>query len=85
MMARERKNEYRDTNGQFAYFGGFDRLCVCGHTLGIHCAGGFDCFATPPGEGPKDFQVEGLKARCDCQKFRPSRRKPRPPFSMQVT
>jgi hypothetical protein len=73
-VARERKNEYRDTNGQFAYFGGFDRMCVCGHTLGIHCAGGFDCFA-----GQNGFKAEaesaGLKTPCDCQKFRPSRKK----------
>lgn len=72
VMPRDRKNEYRDTNGQYAYFGGFDRLCVCGHTLGIHCAGGFDCFAGPPGTA---FPIEGLTERCKCEKFRPSRRK----------
>jgi hypothetical protein len=75
-MARERKNEYRDEmSGRYSYFGNFDRLCVCGHTLGIHCAGGFDCFAHPAGRGPKDFQVEGLEQPCKCQKFRPSRRR----------
>lgn len=75
-MAEDRKNEYRGADGRYEYFGGFDRVCVCGHTLGIHCAGGWDCFAVPVSEtGCKDFQVEGLEKACDCQKFRPSRAK----------
>lgn len=72
-MARDRKNEYRDENGQYAYFGNFDRLCVCGHTLGIHCAGGFDCFAS--NKGP--FKIDGMTAPCECQKFRPTRKRRR--------
>lgn len=74
MMAAKRENEYRDgATGRYSYFGGFDRLCVCGHTLGIHCAGGFDCFAGSNCNIPDD--PGGL--RCDCQKFRLSRKKPK--------
>jgi len=70
-MPRNRKNEYRDpTNGQYAYFGNFDRLCVCGHTLGVHIAGGFEC-------GIDAKHTEPAAVGCQCQKFRPSRRKQR--------
>lgn len=56
-MATCKKNEYRDpVTKRYSYFGNFARLCKCGHTLGIHIAGGFDC-------GGKD---------CACQKFKPS-------------
>lgn len=66
------KGQLRDPqSGQFAFDGRWDRLCVCGHTLGVHCAGGFDCLAgtnctndpNPPGKF------------CDCQKFCLSRRR----------
>lgn len=31
------KNEYRDpVTKRYAYFGNFERVCVCGHTLGDH-------------------------------------------------
>jgi hypothetical protein len=59
-MARSRKNEYRDPiTKRYAYFGGFDRICKCGHRLGDHIAGGFECGITKEAEG------------CACQKFRP--------------
>ena len=51
------KKEYREPGtGRYSYWNGFDRICKCGHTLGIHIAGGFEC-------GGKD---------CTCQKFKPS-------------
>jgi hypothetical protein len=69
-MARERKDEYRDpTNGQFAYCGDMSRLCVCGHTLGVHIAGGFECGIDAKANG------EPEAVGCQCQKFRLSRRK----------
>lgn len=59
--------------GQFAYkLGGFDRMCVCGHSLGSHCAGGFDCLV---GTGIPQFGADDNSKTCDCQKFRQSRRK----------
>lgn len=74
-MTAPKKNEYRDpNNGQYAYFGGFERMCVCGHTLGVHIAGGFECGADPFGKDENGFS-EPDSANCKCLKFRPSRRK----------
>ena len=53
--------------GQFAYEGDWGRICVCGHSLGAHIAGGFDCIAAESGEAPPG-------TTCDCTKFRPARR-----------
>ncbi|MCS3690984.1 hypothetical protein ABIF26_006485 [Bradyrhizobium elkanii] len=73
-MARERKNEYRDeATGRYSYFGNFDRMCVCGHTLGIHCAGGFDCFAGHAGFAASTESIN-MQKPCECHKFRLSRR-----------
>jgi hypothetical protein len=58
-----RENEYREPgNGKFSYFGDFDRLCKCGHSLGVHIAGGFECGTDPTDES----------AGCACQRFKPS-------------
>lgn len=63
-MTHEAQRQYRDpTNGQYAYDGDFDRLCTCGHTLGIHIAGGFECINIDLGDGTD----------CDCRKFKPVR------------
>jgi hypothetical protein len=52
-------DHYRDrATGQYAYWNDFDRLCECGHRLGDHVAGGFEC-------GLFDHT-----AGCQCQKFR---------------
>lgn len=67
-MTRTRNRD--DRNGQFAYDGKFERLCICGHTLGVHAVGGFDCLA---GTNCLDDPHPGK--HCDCQKFRQSRRK----------
>ncbi len=72
---RERKREY---NGQYAYDGNLDRLCVCGHTLGFHGAGSpADClvYSFSP-DDPNLVGQPGLdKPNCGCQKFRLSRKK----------
>lgn len=52
--------------GQYAYDGDFDRMCVCGHTLGVHVDGGFDCINGDVGDD---------RVRCECMKFRQSRAK----------
>ena len=54
--------------------GACNSTCVCGHTLGIHCAGGFDCFAGQDGF-KSNPESAGLVKPCECQKFRPSRKK----------
>ncbi len=63
--------QFRDqTNGQFAMQNNWDRMCVCGHVLGSHCAGGFDCLHGTGAEMPR-----APGEHCDCQKFRQSRKK----------
>lgn len=53
-------------NGQYAFDGKFERLCVCGHTLGSHLAGGHDCIQHEcPG---------GTDEICACVKFKLARR-----------
>lgn len=65
---------YREPGtGRYAYWNDFERLCVCGHTLGQHVAGGFECLC-----GPNGIIEHHAETRCECQKFRPSRKKPRP-------
>lgn len=64
---------YREPSGRFAYWNKFDRLCTCGHTLGVHVAGGFDCL-----NGTKS--VPGASGDpCKCEKFKPSRKKVKAP------
>lgn len=61
------KRKLRDAaTGQYAYDQNWDRMCRCGHTLGVHVSGGFDCINV----------VEGDRTPCDCEKFRPVSIKP---------
>jgi hypothetical protein len=54
----------REPNGQFA--AGFDRLCICGHRLGVHTAAKpHTCIA-----GDFDGATE-----CTCERFRRDRAK----------
>lgn len=53
-------------NGRYTHAERWERLCVCGHTLGDHTA------AAHKGERPcivGDFGHE----QCDCRKFRPAK------------
>lgn len=55
------QTQYRDpVTKQYAFDNNFDRICVCGHVLGVHIAGGFECGTMPsdPSSG------------CSCQKFK---------------
>lgn len=54
-------------SGQYAYDGNLDRVCVCGHVLGAHVHGGFECGCNPT-DNPETLG-------CECVKFRPSRKK----------
>jgi len=62
------QNRERST-GRYSFDGDLDRLCVCGHPLGLHM-----------GEAPHDCAVSTFsdidpnKAECDCPRFRPARR-----------
>jgi hypothetical protein len=60
-------NERDAANGQYTFTGGMDRLCRCGHRLGVHAA------ARVSGKQPCFCGDDGLED-CDCQKFRPVRK-----------
>lgn len=67
MMSKKETNPKREQNGQYAYHNNWERLCVCGHSLGDHCIG-----------SPKDCMVSTMSPDylpCDCQQFRLSRKK----------
>lgn len=64
---RQRRYQNRDEQtGQYAFDGDLSRLCVCGHTLGNHIAGGFECMLSPECSS---------KPTCDCLKFRMPRKR----------
>lgn len=46
--------------GQYAYDGDYDRVCRCGHILGVHVDGGFECINVDVGD----------RTPCACRKFR---------------
>ncbi|HYE90076.1 MAG TPA: hypothetical protein VEA38_03605 [Terriglobales bacterium] len=53
--------------GRYGFEGQWDRLCVCGHRLGVHTADApHECMV-------RDF--DKTAAPCDCMKFRPSRKR----------
>lgn len=70
-MTDNRRSQNRDqVTGQYAFDGDMSRMCVCGHTLGAHVAGGWDCLNGNRMVGP---ECDGTP--CSCEKFRLSRRK----------
>lgn len=58
------------STGRYSFDGDMSKLCVCGHTLGIHAAEApHECFN-------QDAGLEGATGEpCDCMKFRLPRRK----------
>lgn len=77
----KRQNTYREPGtGRYSYFGDFDRLCRCGHSLGVHVAGGFECGADPYGKD-EHGRSEPEAAGCTCEKFRPSGKRRAPSVS----
>ena len=60
--------QFRDVhNGQFGFDGQWDRLCVCGHRLGVHGCAGVECLAGT--NVPDDPNPRGVE--CLCTKFKP--------------
>jgi hypothetical protein len=58
-------------NMRFAFDGDMNRMCTCGHRLGVHGPGGIECLAgTNVWDDPNPRGVE-----CECTKFKQSRRK----------
>jgi hypothetical protein len=70
-------NRNRHT-GQYSYENKWDRLCVCGHTLGVHAADApHPCFN-------EDAGLKGATGEpCDCQRFKPVRVKKEPVLPSQ--
>lgn len=56
----------RDKQGKYSFEGNWERVCTCGHTLGIHAAEPpHPCFN-------EDTGIEGATGKaCDCAKFSP--------------
>lgn len=68
----------RDNQGRYDHEGDWDRLCVCGHTLGVHCAESpADCLLHSFADYTQE-RVEHANTpnpECGCAKFRPKRSK----------
>ena len=57
------KRAREKASGRYGYEGQWDRLCRCGHTLGVHLA-----------EAPHPCAVADLKDEsCDCERFKPAK------------
>lgn len=66
----------RETDGKYAFDGGFERLCVCGHELGAHsCGSPSDCLFYSLPACQQVGKPGADKPNCGCVKFRLSRRK----------
>jgi hypothetical protein len=69
-------SQKREHNGQYAFDGRLERVCVCGHTLAHHSAGSpTDClfYALPRSE--QVGQLGSHRPICFCEKFRESKTK----------
>lgn len=65
----------RETNGQYAFDGNLDRLCVCGHDLGAHSAGSpADCLFYSLPKVEQNGKPGANKPECGCTKFKQSRK-----------
>lgn len=53
---------------RFAFGDDFDRMCRCGHRLGVHGPGGIECLAGT--NVPNDPNPRGVE--CACTKFKPA-------------
>lgn len=69
-LIREARNRH---TGQYSYEGQWDRVCTCGHTLGVHAGDPpHPCFNDDP-------YLKGATGEpCDCQRFRAPRVKAKP-------
>lgn len=61
-------------NKRFAFNNDFSRICICGHTLGVHGPGGIECLVGT--NVPDDPNPPGVE--CECVRFKQSRRKSSP-------
>jgi hypothetical protein len=67
------KHTTRDSRtGQYAFQNDWDRLCRCGHELGVHGEGGFDCFNADRDNIGAPYAGRFPATSCGCMKFRPT-------------
>ena len=72
----EAMSQKREHDGRYAFDGNYDRVCVCGHTLGVHGAGSpADCLLYSFNDAEKATELASgkhtnLEIDCGCQKFR---------------
>lgn len=72
----ERKLLKRGNDGRFEHIRNWQRMCVCGHTLGVHGAGSpADCLLSSLPDSDRIGEPGLDKPNCGCQKFRLSRKK----------
>jgi hypothetical protein len=67
----------RDEQGRYDYENDWDRLCVCGHTLGVHASGSpADCLLYSFGDHHSEIKdhLHQPDKNCGCQKFRAARK-----------
>lgn len=76
----EKKPQARnEQDGRYTFDGDLGRLCVCGHSLGVHAASApHECFLYSYSEGSEERRAEVPLNGCRCQKFRPSRKARKP-------
>lgn len=73
MKQESNRTQDRADDGRYTFDGNLERLCVCGHTLGVHSGGApHDCLAYSDRKHPEH------DPDCRCPKFRLSRRKAKP-------
>jgi hypothetical protein len=72
---RKLLKQKREHDGCYAFDGNLDRLCVCGHTLGVHSAGSpADCLLYSFPDGAVELKGQQLPIDCGCKRFRLSRK-----------
>lgn len=77
-MSNSKRNPKRDQQGRYDHEGDWDRLCVCGHTLGVHCGGSpTDCLLYSFADYTKERKSHANQPSvdCGCEKFRAKRSK----------
>lgn len=72
------KQPKRELDGKYAFDGNYDRLCVCGHTLGSHsCGSPADClfYSLSAADERRITDPGADNPNCGCLEFRLSRKK----------
>jgi len=75
-MVDKKKTRQREADGKYAFEGNLERLCVCGHELGVHGASSpSTCIFYSLSPAEQEGQPGADNPDCKCLKFRLSRKK----------